>query len=83
MYKIIKMRNLLNSILGKHKSDSNWNMIPSLCEYQGKRYRILSIDMQGGYFVLQDLEAKKGDVQVLTDIDMDHCKPIIKPNFIF
>ena len=49
-----------------------WDMIPSQCEYDGKIYRILNIDMQGGYFTLQDLEAKKGDVQVI-EVDMLDC----------
>lgn len=70
------MRNLLNVILGKESEESKWNIIPSRCEYNGKTYRILSIDLQGGFFTLQDLEAKKGDVQVLTDVDMDKCNPI-------
>jgi hypothetical protein len=76
------MRNLLNSILGREKNektntdDSKWNTIPSECEYDGKVYRILNIDMQGGYFTLQDLNAKKGDIQVVDNIDMDKCNPI-------
>ena len=57
-------------------SDSRWNMIPDRCEYNGKIYRILNIDLQGGYFTIQDLEAERGDVQVLDDIDMDKCIPI-------
>lgn len=52
------------------------NMIPSECEYDGKNYRILNIDMQGGYFTLQDAEAKKGNVQVLENIDILSCRPI-------
>lgn len=72
------MRNLLNAILGKPKlnEDTKWNFIPSKCEYLGKVYRILSIDMQGGYFTLQDLSAKRGEVQVLGDIDMCKCNPV-------
>ena len=74
------MRNLLNSILGREKNEktgeSKWNTIPSECEYDGKVYRILNIDMQGGYFTLQDLNAKKGDIQVIDNIDMDKCNPI-------
>jgi hypothetical protein len=57
-------------------SDSRWNMIPNRCEYNGKIYRILNIELQGGYFTLQDLEAERGDIQVLNDIDMDKCIPI-------
>jgi hypothetical protein len=45
-------------------------------EYNGKIYRILNIELQGGYFTLQVLEAERGDVQVLDDIDMDKCIPI-------
>lgn len=56
---------------------SKWNMIPGSCEYKGKAYRILNIDMQGGYFTLCDTEAKKGEIQVFEDIDMDECNPII------
>lgn len=74
------MRNLLNSILGREKNEktdvSKWNTIPSECEYDGKVYRILNIDMQGGYFTLQDLNVKKGDIQVVDNIDMDKCNPI-------
>jgi len=74
------MRNLLNSILGREKNEktdvSKWNTIPSECEYDGKVYRILNIDMQGGYFTLQDLNAKKGDIQVIDNIDMDKCNLI-------
>jgi hypothetical protein len=57
-------------------SESRWNMIPDRCEYNGKIYRILNIDLQGGYFKIQDLEAERGVVQVLDDIDMDKCIPI-------
>jgi hypothetical protein len=57
-------------------SESRWNMIPDRCEYNGKIYRILNIELQGGYFTLQVLEAERGDVQVLDDIDMDKCIPI-------
>ena len=80
------MKNLLNSILGRDKQtpektnttpdESKWNTIPSECEYDGKVYRILNIDMQGGYFTLQDLNAKKGDIQVVDNIDMDKCNLI-------
>jgi hypothetical protein len=80
------MKNLLNSILGRDKQtpektnttpdESKWNTIPFECEYIGKVYRILNIDMQGGYFTLQDLNAKKGDIQVIDNIDMDKCNPI-------
>ena len=56
---------------------SKWNMIPGNCEYKGKTYRIINIEMQGGYFTLHDTEAKKGEVQVLENIDMDECNPII------
>jgi hypothetical protein len=56
--------------------ESKWNIIPSQCDYDGKVYRILNIDMQGGYFTLQDLNAKKGDIQVIDNIDMDKCNPI-------
>ena len=80
------MRNLLNSILGRDNQtpkktnttpdESKWNTIPSECDYDGKVYRILNIDMQGGYFTLQDLNAKKGDIQVVDNIDMDKCNPI-------
>jgi hypothetical protein len=80
------MRNLLNSILGRDNQtpkktnttpdESKWNTIPFECEYSGKVYRILNIDMQGGYFTLQDLNAKKGDIQVIDNIDMDKCNPI-------
>jgi hypothetical protein len=48
--------------------------LPGRCEYNGKTYRILDIDMQGGYFTLQDLDAKKGDIQVLDNIDIEQCK---------
>ena len=51
-------------------------MIPSECLYKGKIYRILNIEMQGGYFTLYDKEAKKGEVQVIDDVDMDECYPI-------
>lgn len=54
-----------------------WNMIPSECEYNGKTYRILNIDLQGGYFTLQNLEAKKGEEQILDDIDIDECNPVL------
>ena len=79
------MRNLLNSILGRDNQTlkktntpnvSKWNTIPSECKYDGKVYRILNIDMQGGYFTLQDLNAKKEDTQVVDNIDMDKCNPI-------
>jgi len=80
------MRNLLNSILGRDNQtpkktnttpdESKWNTIPFECEYSGKVYRILNIDMQGGYFTLQDLNAKRGDIQVIDNIDMDKCNPI-------
>ena len=80
------MKNLLNSILGRDNQtpkktnttpdESKWNTIPFECEYSGKVYRILNIDMQGGYFTLQDLNAKKGDIQVIDNIDMDKCNPI-------
>jgi hypothetical protein len=78
------MRNLLNSILGRDTKtkpfilpdEYKWNTIPSECEYDGKVYRILNIDMQGGYFTLQDLNSKKGDIQVVDNIDMDKCNPI-------
>ena len=79
------MRNLLNSILSRDNQTlkktntpnvSKWNTIPSECKYDGKVYRILNIDMQGGYFTLQDLNAKKGDTQVVDNIDMDKCNPI-------
>ena len=56
--------------------ESKWNIIPSQCDYDGKVYRILNIDMQGGYFTLQDLNAKRGDIQVIDNIDMDKCNPI-------
>ena len=62
--------------LSKLNDESKWNTIPSECEYGGKVYRILNIDMQGGYFTLQDLNAKKGDIQVVDNIDMDKCNPI-------
>lgn len=80
------MRNLLNSILGRDNQtpkktnttpdESKWNTIPFECEYSGKVYRILNIDMQGGYFTLQDLNTKKEDIQVIDNIDMDKCNPI-------
>jgi len=80
------MRNLLNSILGRDNQtpkktnttpdESKWNTIPFECEYSGKVYRILNIDMQGGYFTLQYLNTKKGDIQVIDNIDMDKCNPI-------
>jgi len=78
------MRNLLNSILGRDTKtkpfilpdEYKWNTIPSECEYDGKVYRILNIDIQGGYFTLQDLNAKRGDIQVIDNIDMDKCNPI-------
>ena len=80
------MRNLLNSILGRDNQtpkktnttpdESKWNTIPFECEYSGKVYRVLNIDIQGGYFTLQDLNAKKGDIQVIDNIDMDKCNPI-------
>ena len=79
------MRNLLNSILSRDNQTlkktntpnvSKWNTIPSECKYDGKVYRILNIDMQGGYFTLQDLNAKKEDTQVVDNIDMDKCNPI-------
>lgn len=54
-----------------------WNIIPDKCNYLGKKYKILDIDLQGGYFTLCDLEAKRGDVQALTDIDMELCDPIL------
>ena len=56
--------------------ESKWNMIPSECLYKGKIYRILNIEMQGVYFTLYDKEAKKGEVQVIDDVDMDECYPI-------
>jgi hypothetical protein len=62
--------------LNKLNDESKWNTIPSECEYDGKVYRILNIDMQGGYFTLQDLNAKKGDIQVIDNIDMDKCNLI-------
>jgi len=62
--------------LNKLNDDSKWNTIPSECEYDGKVYRILNIDMQGGYFTLQDLNVKKGDIQVVDNIDMDKCNTI-------
>ena len=58
-----------------YMNDDKWNMIPSQCEYDGKIFRILNIDMQGGYFTLQDLEAKKGDVQVI-EVDMLDCNVV-------
>lgn len=60
----------------EYQNQIKWNMIPGECEYNGKVYRILNIDMQGGYFTLYDTEAKKGEVQVLDDIDMEKCNPI-------
>lgn len=62
--------------LSKLNDEYKWNTIPSECEYGGKVYRILNIDMQGGYFTLQDLNAKKGDIQVVDNIDMDKCNLI-------
>lgn len=56
--------------------ESKWNHIPNRCEYKGKVFRILSIDLQGGYFTLHDINSVKGQVQVLSDIDMDECNPI-------
>lgn len=56
---------------------NQWNIIPSQCLYQNKVYRILDIDLQGGYFTLQDPEAKeRGDLMVIDNIDMDECYPI-------
>jgi hypothetical protein len=57
-------------------SESKWNMIPDRCEYNGKIYRILNIELQGGYFTLQDLDVERGGIQVLDGIDMDKCIPI-------
>lgn len=64
----------IKKVLQKDK----WSKIPYQCEYQGKTYRILDIDLQGGYFTLYDPEAKKGEVQVLAPIDMEKCNPIKK-----
>ena len=53
--------------------ESVWyNIIPTQCEYNGKVYRILNIDMQGGYFTLDDVD---GD-NYIGEIDMDECTPI-------
>lgn len=53
--------------------ESVWyGIIPSRCEYNGKVYRILNIDMQGGYFALDEVD---GD-DYIENIDMDECKPI-------
>lgn len=57
-------------------SISKWDMIPDKCEYNGKIYRILSIDLQGGCFILHDTNAKLGEVQVLDDVDMEECNVI-------
>lgn len=59
-------------------SDNKWNKIPTECVYKGKKYRILSIEMQGGFFTLQDLTAEKGEVQVLDNINMDECTNVPK-----
>lgn len=56
--------------------ETKWNIIPTNCKYLGKVYRILNIDMQGGYFTLQNVQAQKGEVQVLENIDMDECFPV-------
>ena len=57
--------------------ENKWNIIPTKCLYQNKVYRILNIELQGGYFTLQDPEAtKRGDLMILENIDMDLCDPI-------
>lgn len=56
--------------------ESKWNIIPANCKYKDKVYRILNIDMQGGYFTLHNVQAQKGEVQVLENIDMDECDPV-------
>jgi hypothetical protein len=55
-----------------------WNMIPTHCIYLDKVYRIVNIEMQGGYFTLANPEAtKRGDTMILENIDMELCDPII------
>lgn len=78
--KHIKNFNELNDEHYIYESDSEyeskWLMIPNKCEYKGNIYRILDIDLQGGYFTLHDVNAKKGDVWVFPNIDMDECNPV-------
>jgi len=57
---------------------TKWNKIPTDCVYKSKNYKILSIDLQGGFFALQDLSSEKGDVQVIENVNMDECLPIVK-----
>lgn len=51
------------------KSKEHWNMIPTHCEYNGKVYRILNIDIRNSSFTLQDLE---------DDVDMSDCNVVVK-----
>jgi hypothetical protein len=79
--KLSKLRgSFFQNKMKKEVYESKWNTIPDECEYKGKIYRILNIELQGGYFTLQDLEAGKGDIQVLDNIDMDECIPVISDN---
>jgi hypothetical protein len=65
------------------KSDeSKWNMIPDKCEFDGKIYSILDIDLQGGFFTLYNPEAEVGEIQVLNDVDMDLCNVISSEDII-
>lgn len=60
------------------EKEYQWNFIPNKCEFNGKIYRILNIDMQSGCFTLQDTNAEKGEIQVFEDIDMEDCNPIFE-----
>ena len=61
---------------------SPWfNLIPGKCIYKGKTWRILDIDMQGGYFTLHRWTGKYkvGRItpgNLLKNVDMDKCKPV-------
>ena len=59
-------------------SKNKWKKIPTECVYKDKKYHILQIDIQGGFFTLYDSTAKKGEVQVLECIDMEECCPVAK-----
>lgn len=50
--------------------------LPGKCIYQGKEWRILNIDMQGGYFDLHDPE-----LGMLEHIDIEECKPINRNSY--
>lgn len=66
-FELGKQRTILNLKVGKE----SWFKCPTHTKFKNKTWRILSIDMQGGYFTLH-----RPDFGCLEDIDIEECSAV-------